>query len=89
MIALNNKPDIRVKNVDFSDDLLIVELMDRRIISAPIVWYPRLFNASDKDRMNWTISAGAYGILWESIDEDLSSEGLLISTKSPEMIELV
>jgi hypothetical protein len=89
MISLNNKTDIRVKNVNFTDDLLIVELMDGRIISAPMAWYPRLFNASVEERKNWTISAGGYGIHWQSIDEDLSSEGLLLGAKSPEMIELV
>jgi len=34
-------------------------------------------NASKKQRQNWKISAGGYGIHWPDIDDDLSTEGLL------------
>jgi hypothetical protein len=69
--------DERVANVKFSEDELIVDLMDGRTISVPLVWFPRLLDATEAQRTNWQIAGGGYGIHWEEIDEDLSTEGLL------------
>jgi hypothetical protein len=57
--------------------------MDGRSISVPLAWYPRLLNASPKQRKNWQISGGGYAIHWPDIDEDLSSEGLLRGAPAP------
>ena len=38
---------------------------------------PRLAQASEKERNEFTISPSGYGIHWESIDEDLSIKGLI------------
>lgn len=69
--------DERVLDVRFDDHSLIVDLMDGRTISAPLAWYPRLLNASAKQRAAWETCAGGYGIHWPELDEDLSTEGLL------------
>ena len=69
--------DERVLDVAFSDDALSVSLRDGRVISVPLVWYPRLLNAAPTERKNWKIAGGGYGIHWPDIDEDLSTEGLL------------
>ncbi|MFO0417518.1 MAG: DUF2442 domain-containing protein [Pseudomonadota bacterium] len=69
--------DERVKNVRFSQDTLSVDLMDGRTITVPLVWYPRLLNASQRKRKNWQPCAAGYGIHWPELDEDLSVEGLL------------
>ncbi|MEJ7632084.1 MAG: DUF2442 domain-containing protein [Rubrobacteraceae bacterium] len=45
--------------------------------TMPLVWYPRLLNASEAQWENWRISGGGYGIHWPDVDEDLSTEGLL------------
>jgi hypothetical protein len=75
--------DERVANVEFTDDVLSVALMDGRTISVPLVWYPRLLNASEKERQNWQVSGGGYGIHWPDVDEDLSTEGLLRGAPAP------
>ena len=75
--------DERVKDVRFTDDSLIVDLMDGRSISVPLAWYPRLAHATAQDRATWQISAGGYGIHWPTIDEDLSTEGLLRGAPAP------
>jgi hypothetical protein len=75
--------DERVADVEITDELLSVRLMDGRIISVPLVWYPRLANASPSQRNNWRISGGGYGLHWEDIDEDLSTEGLLRGAPAP------
>ena len=75
--------DERVLDVAFSDDALSVSLRDGRVISVPLVWYPRLLNATLSQRKNWKIAGGGYGIHWPDLDEDLSSEGLLRGAKAP------
>ena len=65
------------EEVWFDDDMLHVRLSDGREISVPLEWYPRLKNASEKERKNWRLIGKGIGIHWESLDEDLSVEGLL------------
>ena len=64
--------------------------MDGRTIGVPLVWYPRLLNATDEQRSNWRIAGGGFGIYWEDIDEDLSTEGLLrgAPTPQPNLVEV-
>ena len=75
--------DERVSEVELTQDALIVSLMDGRIISVPLAWYPRLLNATAKQRRNWQIAGGGYGIHWPDIDEDLNTEGLLRGAPAP------
>ena len=75
--------DERVAEVELTDDNLIVSLMDGRTISVPLVWYPRLLNATPKQRRHWQIAGGGYGIHWPDIDEDLNTEGLLRGAPAP------
>lgn len=75
--------DERVTSVEFAEDALSVALMDGRIITVPLAWYPRLLDATEVERNNWQISGGGYGIHWPDIDEDLSTEGLLRGAPAP------
>jgi len=75
--------DERVADVQVSEDTLSVRLMDGRTITVPLTWYPRLLNANVQQRKNWKVSGGGYGIRWEEIDEDLSTEGLLRGAPAP------
>lgn len=75
--------DERVKDVHFTDLLLSVDLADGRTISVPILWYPRLLNATSQQRSNWQTCGAGYGIHWPEIDEDLSTEGLLRGAPAP------
>jgi len=76
--------DERVADVGFSEDSLRVSLMDGRLISVPLVWYPRLLHAAAAQRAHWQIAGGGYGIHWPDIDEDLSTEGLLRGAPAPQ-----
>jgi hypothetical protein len=69
--------DERVSEVMVSAETLTVHLKDGRTIIVPLTWYPRLLHASPKQRRNWRIAGGGYGIHWPDVDEDLSTEGLL------------
>ncbi len=75
--------DKRIAEVKTTEDELCVRLMDGRTISVPLVWYPRLLKATEEQRKNWRISGGGYGIRWEDVDEDLSTEGLLRGAPAP------
>lgn len=55
MSTLALAADERVADVEVSEDELRVRLMDGRTISVPLVWYPRLLNASVEQRNNWQI----------------------------------
>lgn len=76
--------DERVKDVHVSENALSVDLMDGRIISVPLTWYPSLLNATQKERENWKVCGAGYGIHWTDIDEDLSTEGLLRGAPAPQ-----
>ena len=75
--------DERVSGVKFSKDTISVALQDGRAITVPLVWYPRLLNATPAQRKNWRIAGGGYGIHWPDIDEDLCTEGLLRDAPGP------
>jgi hypothetical protein len=75
--------DERDVGVEFANDALSVALMDGRVITVPLVRYPRLLEATDAERNNWQISGGGSGIHWPDIDEDLSTEGLLRGAPAP------
>jgi len=67
-----------------TDDSLWVELSDGRAISAPLVWYPRLANATPRERKNSRLSGHGLGIYWPDIDEDISVANLLAGKPSGE-----
>lgn len=71
------RPGERVKDVHFTEDTMAVDLADGRTIVVPLVWYPKLLEASAEQKRNWKISGAGYGIHWPDLDEDLSTEGLL------------
>ncbi len=75
--------DERVADVAVDEESLSVRLKDGRTISAPLAWYPRLFNATPEQRKDWKIAGGGYGIHWPQIDEDISTEGLLRGAPAP------
>jgi hypothetical protein len=77
------RPGERVKDVNFTEDSLSVDLVDGRTISVPLAWYPRLLHASADQRNNWELCGGGFGIHWPDIDEDLSTEGLLRGAPAP------
>lgn len=64
-------------DVRFSSDTMYIRLSDGREIGIPLEWYPCLRDATEEERKNWRLIGKGVGIHWESLDEDLSVEGLL------------
>jgi hypothetical protein len=73
-----------IDQVITTDDRLVVTLVDDRIISVPLSWYPRLLYGTMAERVNLQISGAGYGIHWPDLDEDIGIEGLLLGKKSME-----
>jgi hypothetical protein len=64
-------------HVELTDDGLIITPADGRTVSASLVWFPRLLNATAKQRQRWQLIGAGEGIHWPDIDEDLIIAGLL------------
>jgi hypothetical protein len=63
--------------VEFSEDMMHVRLTDGRILSAPLIWFPVLYEATPQQRALVEIGAGGRGLHWSELDEDLSVAGLM------------
>ena len=74
------------QEVRFTEDELIVLLVDGRTISVPLTWFPRLSQASKAQLDNWEILGDGEGIHWPDLDEDLSVKGLLIGAVKTERL---
>ena len=81
-LVLHVEPCAQV--VQCSDTELIVHLTDGRIISVPLIWFPRLANATAEQRKNYELLGMGEGIHWPDIDEDISILGLLAGNPSVE-----
>ncbi len=77
MITLAVEFEPLAVEVACTDDSLNVILADGREIAVPLVWFPRLQNATPDERREWRLIGGGIGIHWESVDEDISVESLL------------
>jgi hypothetical protein len=74
----------RAQSVDVDEDGLTVDLMDGRTVIVPLVWFPRLWHGSKKERNNCEISGDGDYLHWPDLDEDLTVEGLLAGRRSGE-----
>jgi hypothetical protein len=54
------------------------------VVSVPTGWYPRLAQASTRERRTWVLIGAGVGIHWPELDEDISIEGLLRGERSGE-----
>ena len=78
--VVSNEPRIMVMNV--TEDLIIAELADGRIISVPLAWSWRLSGATTEQRNNIEIIGNGEGAHWPDIDEDISIRGMLAGVPS-------
>jgi len=84
---LNAIKDASARNVEVNDETLTVELVDGRVISVPLAWYPRLWYGTLEERKRFEIIADGAIIHWPDLDEDLSVSGILAGRQSGESPE--
>jgi hypothetical protein len=75
MNILNNKT--LIQSVGFSEDKMYIELNSGRILAVPYSYTNKLEKSSLEDLKNYRLIANGIGIHFESIDEDISIEGLI------------
>jgi uncharacterized protein DUF2442 len=67
----------RAVEVRVSNDRLTVTLADGRTLSAPLTWFPRLIEASPRERREYQLIGGGRLIHWPAVDEDIDVPNLL------------
>lgn len=65
------------KTIEFDNEMMHVFLIDGRIISVPIIWFPLLYEASPEQRKKFEIGGGGVSLHWEELDEDLCVANLM------------
>jgi len=73
--VVSSEPRMMTMNV--TEDLIIAELEDGRIISVPITWSWRLSEATPEQRNNFEVLGNGEGAHWPEIDEDISVRGMM------------
>ncbi|MEJ5312573.1 MAG: DUF2442 domain-containing protein [Anaerolineae bacterium] len=72
------------QQVRVEDNALVVELQDRRTLSVPLAFFPRLLHGTPEERRNFRLIGDGEGIHWPDLDEDISIEHLLLGIPSGE-----
>jgi len=69
--------DAAALRVEVTQDEIIVTLVDGRVLSVPVTWYPRLSHGTQEERNAYELMGRGTGIHWPLLDEDISVSGLL------------
>lgn len=64
---------MEISKIWFKNNSIFLSTKEGKEKSMPLKWFPKLENATEKQRKNYELSP--FGIHWENIDEDLSFEG--------------
>lgn len=75
--------EVRIKDIEVTDELITAHLVDGRTISVPLVWSWRLAEATPEQRANYVLIGDGEGVHWPDIDEDISGEGMLYGMPAP------
>lgn len=67
-----------------TEESLVVELLDGRTLTVPMIWFPRLVHATTEERANWRMIGHGEGIHWPDLDEDISVDALVAGRRSLE-----
>lgn len=85
--SISENTEARVESIHFEKDVMVVKLIDGRVISTPLAWYPRLYHGSLEERENYRLLGNGFGIHWPDLEEDVSVSGLIIGRPSEESQE--
>ena len=84
---MNTLDEIRVLRINSTADTLIVDFEDGRSVHLPLMWYPRLYRATQAQRDNYQLMGRGYGVHWPDVDEDLSARSLALGKPSVEFLK--
>ena len=69
--------DPRIVALEVTEDSIVAQLADGRLVSVPLVWSWRLAEATPDQRGRFEIIGTGQGVHWPDIDEDISARGML------------
>lgn len=72
---------LQIKKLWFDDNKIIIQTDGGRELWQSLLWYPKLKNATDRERQNYVIDKT--GIRWEYLDEDISIASFLYDDPEP------
>jgi hypothetical protein len=76
--------EARAQSAKVNEEALQVDLVDGRTIIVPLVWFPRLWHGTPRERNRFEIFGDGAYIHWPDLDEDLTVSGLLAGRQSGE-----
>ncbi len=68
-----------IHSVGFGDEKMYIELNSKKVLTVPYDYTERLKNATLEQLKDYRLIANGIGIHFESIDEDISVEGIIQS----------
>ncbi len=69
--------EVKIKNLQITEDAITAQFVDGRTISVPLAWSWRLSEATPKQREHYELIGDGQGVHWPDIDEDISAESML------------
>lgn len=75
---------MKTADIWFDGEKIYCRTDDNRILWQSLLYYRRLMNATDDQRLNYTVSA--FGIHWPELDEDISFESFEYENPEPKGI---
>ena|ERR1035441_10713896 len=79
--------ETRAQFVKVNGEALTVDLADGRTIIVPLVWFPRLWHGTPRERNHFEVFGEGSYIHWPDLDEGLTVAGLLAGRQSSESPE--
>ena len=73
--AASSEP--RIVSLEVTDDAIIAQLADGRMVSVPLAWSWRLAGTTLAQRGRFEIVGTGEGVHWPDVDEDISARGML------------
>ncbi len=74
-----------MKELWFDKDYIYMKNEKGQVMRQSLLWYERLKNASDEERMQYTV--GFTGIHWRNLDEDISFESFEYCDAEPSALQ--
>jgi hypothetical protein len=76
-----------ITNLSFESNFMVITINNQTIKFKLTDISEKLAKASEKERNDFKISPSGYGIHWQSLDEDLSINGLLKSSRKKRKLQ--
>ena len=78
---------MKMKKLWFADEKIFIITDTGKELWQSLLWYSRLLNATDEQRMNY--ETDSEGIRWDELDEDVSFESFTYENPMPEGISYI